>query len=155
MKVVIVGTGKTNETYLDQGIQVYLKRLIHYTNFELMWLPDVKKFSNTEDLLHKEGEQFLKVIQNDDYVVLCDEGGKIFSSKGLASFIEQRQIESTKRLIFIIGGAFGLAAKIRARANLFFSLSNLTFSHQMIRLFLIEQVYRAFTIIQNEKYHNE
>lgn len=155
MKILIAGIGKTNEKYLDEGMSIFLKRLKHYTQLDTNWLPDVKKFGNSQDLMDKEADVFLNLIDKDDYLVVCDEHGKSISSVQLAGFFEEHQTNGTKRIVILIGGAFGFSDRIKSQANLTLSLSNLTFSHQMIRLFLLEQVYRAYTIIRNEKYHNE
>ena len=155
MKVVVLGIGKTNEKYLEEGVSIFEKRLKHYTNFEMKLVPDVKKYVNASDLLEKEGEAFLQYIEKEDFLILCDERGKRMTSVGLADFLEKQQVNATRRLVFLIGGAFGIGNNLRERADFLMSLSDLTFSHQMIRLFLVEQIYRAFTIIRNEKYHNE
>jgi 23S rRNA (pseudouridine1915-N3)-methyltransferase len=155
MKIIILGIGKTNEKYLTEGIDIFTKRLKHYTNFELLLLPDVKAIYDSKVLIEKETEQFLKHIKDDDFLILCDERGRLLTSIELSEFLTKRMVESNKRVIFLIGGAFGVSESIKKRANFTLSLSNLTFSHQMIRLFLSEQIYRAFTIIKNEKYHNE
>ncbi len=155
MKVVLLSIGKTNEKYLEEGIKIYLKRLIHYTNFEYIELKDVKPTSDLEALKNSEAKQFISSIQKDDVVVLLDEHGKEYTSIGLSKYIVQLQNNSTKRIVFIIGGAYGFGNEIIDRSNTKISLSKLTFSHQMIRLFFVEQLYRAFTIIRGEKYHNE
>lgn len=155
MKVAVYGIGKTNESYLEEGIAIYLKRLKHYTNIEMLWLADVKKFSDQADLMAKESEHFQQQISNDDFLIVCDERGKSLTSKGMSMMLETRQVAGTKRVVFLIGGAFGVSDVLKKRADLLLSLSDMTFSHQMIRLFLMEQIYRAFTILRNEKYHNE
>jgi 23S rRNA (pseudouridine1915-N3)-methyltransferase len=155
MKIIILGIGKTNEKYLTEGIDIFTKRLKHYTNFELLLLPDVKTIYDSKVLIEKETEQFLKHIKDDDFLILCDERGRLLTSIELSELLSKRMVESNKRVIFLIGGAFGVSESVKKRANFTLSLSNLTFSHQMIRLFLAEQIYRAFTIIKNEKYHNE
>lgn len=155
MKILVLGIGITNEKYLDSGIEIYLSRLKHYVNLEMIMLQDVKKPSDQRDLMKKEAEAFKKKIETGDYIILCDEKGASPTSMQLASKIERFQVNSVKRLVFIIGGAFGFDPDFKKEANELFSLSKLTFSHQMIRLFLVEQIYRAYTIIKNEKYHNE
>lgn len=155
MKITILGIGKTNEKYLIEGIEIYTQRLKHYTNFEFTLLPDVKVTNDSKALINKESDQFFKQIRDDDFVILCDEKGKTLTSIGLSEILARKMVESSKRVVFLIGGAFGVSDSIKKRANFTLSLSNLTFSHQMIRLFLVEQIYRAFTIIKNEKYHNE
>ncbi|MBK8700062.1 MAG: 23S rRNA (pseudouridine(1915)-N(3))-methyltransferase RlmH [Saprospiraceae bacterium] len=154
MKVIVYSIGKTNESYLREGIKLYLERLKHYSNLEVVELKDVKPQANAATLMQLEGAGFLSQIQKDDYVVLLDERGDQMDSVTLSRFIEKQQVSSIKRLVFIIGGAFGVDDQLRERSDKIFSMSSMTFSHQMIRLFLLEQLYRAFTIIRGEKYHN-
>jgi 23S rRNA (pseudouridine1915-N3)-methyltransferase len=155
MKIALMVIGKTNEKYLEEGISLFIKRLSHYVNFELILIKDVKVTKDISQLKKQEGTAFLINVTNDDYVVLLDEKGKDFTSIELSKKIEHFQNISTKRLVFIIGGAFGFSDEMYSRANEKYALSKLTFSHQMIRLFFIEQLYRAYTIIRGEKYHNE
>ena len=154
MKVILLCIGKTNESYLKQGIEIFQDRLQHYTSFELAVLKDVKNPGNPVRLMEMEGQSFLQFLHEDDFLVLLDENGKSFTSTGLAQYIEKHQNGSTRRLVFAIGGAFGWSEPLRKRANFTMSLSAMTFSHQMIRLFMVEQIYRAYTIIKGEKYHN-
>lgn len=156
MKIELWVIGKTAFKYLDEGIAVYEKRLKHYVNFDLVVLPDVKNPPlSTEALKTKEGELILNKLQKDDLLILLDENGKHLTSIDFSKFIENQQINATKRIIFQIGGAYGFSEAVYARANQKMSLSKMTFSHQMIRLFFVEQLYRAFTILKGEKYHNE
>ena len=156
MKIELWVVGKTAFKYLEEGIVLYEKRLKHYTSFELVVLPDVKNPPlSTEALKMKEGELILNKLTKDDVLVLLDENGKHQTSMAFSKFIENQQINSTKRLVFQIGGAFGFSEAVYQRANFKLSLSKMTFSHQMIRLFFVEQLYRAFTIVRGEKYHNE
>ena len=154
MKVVVLCIGKTNESYLRQGISIYQDRLPHYTSFEYIEMKDVKHPGNTLKLLEMEGKSYLAQVQPDDFLILLDESGKEYTSAAMASHLEKHQINSTKRLVFAIGGAFGWSDEVKQRANMLLSLSKMTFSHQMIRLFLVEQLYRAYSIIKGEKYHN-
>lgn len=154
MKVVVLCIGKTNESYLRQGISIYQDRLPHYTSFEYIEMKDVKHPGNTLKLLEMEGKSYLAQVQPDDFLILLDESGKEYTSPAMASYLEKHQINSTKRLVFAIGGAFGWSDEVKQRANMLLSLSKMTFSHQMIRLFLVEQLYRAYSIIKGEKYHN-
>lgn len=154
MKILLLCIGKTNEKYLDEGIQIYLKRLKHYTSFSLEIIKDVKSMKDKGQFMQSEFEAFQKHLTKEDYIVLLDENGKEKTSKQLASFIEQKQVQSMKRLVFVIGGAYGFDPAFKKMADETLSLSKMTFSHQMIRLFFVEQIYRAFTIIRNEKYHN-
>lgn len=157
MKIELWLVGKTDANYLKEGIAAYEKRLKHYTTFEIQVLPEVKNGAALppDVLKQKEGDIMLQKLQKDDFFVLLDERGKTFSSIEFADFIEKKQLNGTRRLIFQVGGAFGFSEAIYQRANAQISLSRMTFSHQMIRVFFVEQIYRAFTIIKNEKYHNE
>jgi 23S rRNA (pseudouridine1915-N3)-methyltransferase len=154
MKIVVLVIGKTNEKYLEDGILIFLKRLKHYVSFDIQEIADVKGINDSKILMEKEADQFLKYIKDEDFLVLCDEKGKLLTSVEMSELISKKMTESTKKMIFLIGGAFGVSDAIRKRSNFILSLSKMTFSHQMIRLFLTEQVYRAYTIIKNEKYHN-
>jgi len=156
MKVEFWVIGKTSEAYLREGSAKYAKRLGHYLPFELRVLPDVKKAGKLSavQLQQKEGEQVLAQLQNDDFLCLLDERGKSYSSVEFAEFVEQKLQLSHKRLIFLVGGAFGFSDDLYQRANAKLSLSKMTFSHQMVRLFFLEQLYRAMTILRNEPYHN-
>ncbi len=156
MKIEFWVIGKTDFDYLKEGIAVYEKRLKHYVAYEMVVLADVKNPPlSMEALKTKEGEIILNKLQKDDFLILLDENGKQSTSMEFSQFIEKKQIDGTKRLIFQIGGAYGFSEAVYARANYKMSLSKLTFSHQMVRLFFIEQLYRAFTILKGEKYHNE
>lgn len=157
MKISLLCIGKTDDTYIKEGIDKYLKRLKHYIPFQLVEIPDVKNVKNMseEQQREKEGELFLKTLTNLDYVVLLDEHGKAFRSVEFSSYLEHKMINSTSHIVFLIGGPYGFAAKVKERANAKMSLSKMTFSHQMIRLFFAEQLYRAFTIMKGEPYHHE
>ena len=156
MKIALWAVGKTSFEYLKEGIALYEKRLRHYAPFEIVVLPDVKNPpAQAEQLKQKEGEILLQRLEKDDFLILLDENGKEFSSVAFSDFLEKQQFNGRKRLIFQIGGAFGFSDDVYARADAKISLSRMTFSHQMIRLFFVEQLYRAFTILKNEKYHNE
>jgi 23S rRNA (pseudouridine1915-N3)-methyltransferase len=156
MKIELWVVGKTAFKYLEEGIALYEKRLKHYTTFELVVLPDVKNPPlSTDALKTKEGELILNRLTKDDVLVLLDENGKQQTSMEFSKFIENQQINATKRVVFQIGGAFGFSEAVYNRANFKLSLSKMTFSHQMIRLFFVEQLYRGFSIIRGEKYHNE
>ena len=157
MKVKLIVVGKTSFDYLKEGESVYENRLIHYTNYERILIPDVKSpknFSN-EELKKKEGEAILAKITNQEYVVLLDEKGKYFNSVSFANWINQKINENVSILTFIIGGAYGFSRKLYERANQKISLSDMTFSHQLVRVIFLEQLYRAHTIIKGEPYHHE
>lgn len=155
MKLVLIQVGKTDAAYLQEGIKEYEKRLPHYSPFELVTIPDVKKVKDEADQKKKEGEAILLKLQGGDFIVLLDEGGKQFTSRKLSEFLQKKMNESLKRLVFIIGGPYGFSSELYQAANLKLSLSSLTFSHQMVRLFFLEQLYRAQTILRNEPYHHD
>lgn len=155
MKVEVWAIGKTSENYLETGIAIFEKRLKNYLPFQWLVLPGVKtKTTDGQLLRQEEGKLVLSKLNDEDFLVLLDERGKHFSSVELATWMQQRLNASHRRLIFLIGGAFGFSPEIYARANAELSLSRLTFSHQMVRLFFLEQLYRAMTILRNEPYHN-
>ena len=156
MKIEVWAIGKTSEAYLETGIAIFEKRLKNYLPFQLIILPNAK-LKTTDALLTKQEEAkiVLSKLNAEDYLILLDEHGKHFSSLELARRMEQLLSSSHRRIIFLIGGAFGFSQDVYQRANMQLSLSSMTFSHQMIRLFLLEQLYRAMTILRNEPYHNE
>lgn len=157
MKISLLVIGKTDAKYFVDAIREYENRLGHYIPFEMQIIPDIKNTKNLSESQQKdkEGELILKNLQAGDYVVLLDEHGKEFSSKQFANYIERKTHTVTKRLIFIIGGPYGFSEAIYNKASEKISLSRMTFSHQMIRLIFIEQLYRAMTILNNEPYHHE
>lgn len=157
MKIEFWIIGKTDKAYLKEGIEIYEKRIKRYLPFELQLIPDVKNAGKLapEQLKLKEEKLILSKLKPEDYLILLDEKGKVFSSVEYATFIEKLLTQSHKRLIFQVGGAYGFSKAIYSRANAKLSLSKMTFSHQMIRLFFLEQTYRALTILNNEPYHNE
>lgn len=156
MKVEAWAIGKTAEPYLETGVGIFEKRLKNYLPFTWTELPGVKiKTTDGAILKQEEGKMILSRVIPDDFLVLLDENGKQFSSTELARWLEQRLAASNRRLVFLIGGAFGFSTDVYARANMQISLSRLTFSHQMVRVFLLEQLYRAMTILRNEPYHNQ
>lgn len=157
MRIALINTGKTDKGFLLEGIATYEKRLAHYCQFSSM---DVNPGSSTAklppDLLkQKEAQMILKKINPNDHVVLLDERGKQLKSTALASWLNRRLSGSAKRIVFVSGGAYGFHEDLYQRANEMISLSLLTFPHQLVRLIFLEQLYRAFTIIRNEPYHNE
>ena len=156
MKSELIVIGKTVDKHIIACIEDYNKRISHYMSFGITTIPNIKDTKNmSEDIQkEKEGEMILKMIQPSDHVVLLDEYGKSFRSIEFAEWIEQKQIHARK-LVFVIGGPYGFSPKVYERANEKLSLSKMTFSHQMIRLIFIEQIYRACTIIKGEPYHHE
>ena len=157
MKIVLLTIGKTSEKYLIEGIAQYQKRLKHYTQFEMseiLNIKNAKNFSNAE-LMKKEGELILKQLQSSDHLVLLDDKGKDFSSPKFSEKLQSWMLSGKKRLVFVVGGAYGFSEDIYARGNEKLSLSKMTFSHQMVRLFFVEQIYRGYTILNNEPYHHQ
>lgn len=157
MNIKLLVVGKTVKGFVSDGVEEYTKRLKHYINFSIEVIQDVKNASSlsSAQLKEKEKELILKHISLDDYVILLDEKGREFSSTEFASFIQQKMNNSIKSLVFVVGGAFGFDERIKQQHNNKISISRMTFSHQMIRLLFTEQLYRAFTILKNEPYHNE
>lgn len=149
--------GKTGLPFLVAGEQEYLNRLKHYIPTTLVQLPDIKqaKSLREEQIKKMEGQQFLSKIQTQDTVILLDEGGKEFDSIGLSKHLQDQFNKGGKQLIFIIGGPYGFSDELYARANGKLSLSKLTFSHQMIRMLFLEQIYRSMTILRGEPYHHQ
>ncbi len=157
MKIVLLTIGKTSEKYLIEGIAQYQKRLKHYTQFEMLEILNIKNaknFSNAE-LMKKEGELILKQLQNSDHLILLDDKGKDFTSTKFAEKLQSWMLSGKKRLVFVVGGAYGFSEEMYSRGNEKLSLSKMTFSHQMVRLFFVEQIYRGYTILNNEPYHHQ
>lgn len=157
MKIVFLCVGATSESYLKEGCQIFEKRLKHYIPTSTEIIPELKKVNKISltDRKKKEGDLILKALQPGDHLILLDEKGKEFSSRGFSGFLQKKMLSGIKRLVFVVGGAFGFSPEVYAKANGKISLSQMTFSHQMIRLFFLEQVYRACTIMKNEPYHND
>lgn len=155
MKFRLIQIGKTEEKYLKEGISIYEKRLKHYTKFIVEEIPALKGAKNLsiEDQKKKEGELILQKITNSDFMVLLDEVGKEFNSPKFAQYL-QKKMNSGLDLTFVIGGPFGFSEDVYERANDKVALSQLTLTHQMVRLFFTEQLYRGFTILKGEKYHH-
>ena len=157
MNIKLIAIGKTDSAALQQLISTYEKRLVRYINFELQLLPDIKNSKSlTEELQKiKEGELILSNVESSHYLILLDERGKEYTSVTFADELQKKMNTSIKQLTFVIGGPYGFSQEVYNRANGKLSLSKLTFSHQMIRLFFVEQLYRAFTILRNEPYHHQ
>lgn len=154
MNIKIVMTGKTTESFVIEGFSTYLNRLKHYAKVEWMELPARKSNTDSAKILADEASMNLKIIDKTDFVVLLDEAGKEFTSTQFASWMEKHFVHQSGDLIFIIGGAYGFHQSLYERANFKMALSKMTFTHQMVRLIFAEQLYRAFTILKNEKYHH-
>lgn len=157
MKIWFWSIGKAHDSYVKEGVTEFTKRISKYFPVEWNIIPVPKNAGmlSEMDLKKREGQIILQWLKQDDFLVALDERGKQFSSEWLSDFLQERASASTKNLIFLIGGAFGLDAAVLKRAQSKLSLSQLTFPHQMVRLILAEQVYRACTIMQNEKYHHK
>jgi 23S rRNA (pseudouridine1915-N3)-methyltransferase len=157
VKLRILCIGKLSEPFLREGVEEYSKRLKRYLSFSCLELKEEKaggKKADARTIRELEGEKLLAKITPDAFVIILDEGGTGLSSEGLADLINRQMIHSTSELTAVIGGAYGLSDKVRQRGNFILSLSKMTFTHQMARLFLLEQLYRGFTILRNEPYHN-
>lgn len=156
MKIQFWTVGKNHEDFVKVGIDLFTKRISNYFNVDWNIIPMPKNAGIMEPniLKIKEGEAIMTQLSKEDYLVLLDERGKILTSENFAKFIETRTVESTKTLVFLIGGAYGVSDAILKRANYKWSLSALVFPHQLVRLILAEQVYRACSILRNEKYHH-
>ncbi len=157
MNIKLLAIGKTDDKNLQALIEQYQKRLSFYVKFDLEIIPDiknVKKLSEKEQK-EKEGELILSKISLSDLLVLLDENGKTFSSISFSEYLQKKMNAGIKTLVFVIGGPYGFSDSVYQKANEKVSLSSMTFSHQMVRLFVIEQIYRAFTILRNEPYHHQ
>lgn len=157
MKIEFLLTGKTEAAYLKEGISLYEERLKFYTSYSKKELPDVKNSSSLsrEQIKEREGEQILKNLGEADELVLLDERGTQISSEDFASRVEKWSHRGVKKIVFVVGGAYGFSDALYKRANEMISLSRMTFSHQMVRVIFLEQLYRAFTIIKGEPYHHK
>ena len=156
MKIKVLCIGKTDEAYITEGLQKYLNRLKHYASLEFVEIPDIKNRGKltAERLKDEEGRIILSKVSEKDHLILLDEGGKEFTSMQFSSFLQKRMIASND-LVFVIGGAFGFDNSVYSRAHEKIALSKMTFSHQMVRLFFVEQLYRGFSILKGEKYHHQ
>jgi 23S rRNA (pseudouridine1915-N3)-methyltransferase len=157
MKITFLTVGKTEDTYLKEGIDKYVKRLKHYTKLLIVEIDELKntKALTPEQQKAKEAELILKKITPLDHLVLLDENGTEFTSREFAGYLEKKGINSVTNMVFVVGGPYGFDQSVYDRANDKVSLSAMTFSHQMVRLFFAEQLYRAFTIIKGEPYHHQ
>lgn len=157
MKIILITVGKTDQQWLSDGIRQYTERLSHFCQFEFQVIPDIRNTRSMEASVQKEreGEQILKLLQPSDDVHLLDDKGLEMTSPQMAQWLEKRMSQSTKRLVFIIGGPYGFSPDVYNRVPGRLSLSRMTFSHQMVRLIFVEQLYRAFAILNNLPYHHE
>lgn len=157
MKIQLLVVGKTDARYMEDAISLYINRLSHYIPFEMEIVPDIKNTKNLSETQQKEkeGVQIMKYLRPGDYVVLLDEEGKQYTSLEFAAYIETSMHTVSKRMVFIIGGPYGFNDSLYKTASAKISLSRMTFSHQMVRLVFLEQLYRAMTILNNEPYHHQ
>jgi 23S rRNA (pseudouridine1915-N3)-methyltransferase len=157
MQIRLIAVGKTDHVAIQTLLEEYSKRLGFYIKFELEIIPDLKNSKNLSEASQKEkeGELILKKVQTSDELVLLDEQGKQYSSVDFSDYLQKKMNAGLKQLIFVIGGPYGFSDEVYQRANGKISLSKMTFSHQMVRVFFVEQLYRAFTILKNEPYHHQ
>ncbi len=157
MNIKLIVVSKTDIPYLQAGIEEYVGRLRHYCDFEMIVIPALKNLgkASTDEVKEREGQLILKQLEKADTIVLLDEHGREYTSVGFSKYLQKQMNAGTRTLAFVIGGAFGFSPAVYAAANHKISLSQMTFNHQMVRLFFTEQLYRAFTILHHEKYHNE
>lgn len=157
MKVSLWYIGKNKQHFVEDGVSYYINKIKHYCKFELKLFPKAKLGKHAKPAEHKKADavNVLAKLQASDVLILLDEGGKVYNSIEFAKWLEQKQVYAQGNIIFLVGGAYGFDQSLYDRANGKVSLSKMTFSHQMIRISFLEQLYRAYTIINNEKYHNE
>ncbi|HEY0608545.1 MAG TPA: 23S rRNA (pseudouridine(1915)-N(3))-methyltransferase RlmH [Chitinophaga sp.] len=157
MKIQLWSIGKDNDPYIRDGIAVFQKRLQHYVDFELRLIPTVKQAASLSipELKKQEARIITDMLQPQDFLVALDEHGKMMTTLQLADFLQQRTNAGTRQLVLLIGGAFGIDPSILQRAQWKLSLSSLTFPHQLVRLIMTEQLYRAYSVLHNEKYHHQ
>lgn len=156
MKIIFLVVGKTTQKWVQAGLDEYFNRLKHYATVEMIVIPEVKAGKTSpEKLKTLECQSILQQLGETDFVVLLDEKGKTYTSKQWAEQLQKWLNAAPKRIVFVVGGAFGFGGEVLQRANAKISLSTQTFTHQMVRVFFVEQLYRAFTILNGEKYHNE
>ena len=157
MKIKLLVIGKTDDKNLEQLIEKYQQRLNHYINFEIEIIPDIKNVKNLSQpqQKEKEGELIISKLKNTDQLMLLDEKGKEYRSLDFANFLQKKMNSGIKQLVLVIGGPYGFSEAVYKKTMGKVSLSKMTFSHQMIRLFVVEQLYRGFTILKNEPYHHE
>lgn len=157
MQIKLIAIGKTDDKQLQQLIELYQNRLKHYIKFDLEVIPDIKNAKNLSEKQQKEkeGDLILKKISPTDILVLLDENGKQFTSMDFSTYLQKKMNTGIKQLVFVIGGPYGFSEAVYQKAQGKISLSKMTFSHQMIRLFIVEQIYRGFTILKNEPYHHQ
>lgn len=154
MKLSIFSVGKANESYIKEGIEQFTKRIGHYYPIDWQMITP-SKLTDPAQIKKAEAENIFKALSKTDILILLDEKGKMLSSPGLANLIQKNANQSAQRIVFLIGGAYGVDSSIKDRANFTWSISELVFPHMLVRLLLAEQIYRACSILANEKYHHE
>jgi len=157
MKIKLLLVGRSEESYLRKGMDIYIGRLKHYVPFEVVEMPELRQTAalSREQIKEREGEMILKQVKDGDRVILLDEHGARYTSVAWARNMEQTITHSSRDIIFVIGGPYGFSKRVYDRKDSMVSLSDMTFSHQLVRLIFMEQLYRAFTIIKGEPYHHE
>ena len=157
MNIKLIVVSKTDIPYLQTGIDEYVGRLKHYCDFEIVVIPALKNLGkiSAEEIKEREGQLILKQLDKVDHVVLLDEHGREYTSVGFSEYLQKQMNAGIRTIVFVIGGAFGFSPSVYAKATHKVSLSQMTFNHQMVRLFFVEQLYRAYTILHHEKYHNQ
>ena len=152
----LICIGKTSFGYIQEGLDDYINRLKHFCKFQLKVLPDIKENLSRSELIKKEEQLIVKhLVNNNDYIVILDERGQQFTSLKFANWLDKKQVQGIKKIVVIIGGAYGFSEEFKTHVNEKISLSEMTFSHQIIRLIFTEQLYRAFSIIDKLPYHHE
>jgi 23S rRNA (pseudouridine1915-N3)-methyltransferase len=156
MKIVLLQTGKTSEKYINEGVTNFVVRLQKYSVFEIVTLTDIRNTRNmpVKEQKLREGEKIIQFLRNDDYIVVLDEHGKEFTTVEFSEKLEKIFMLQKKRIVFVIGGAYGFSEEVLSKADLRLSLSRMTFSHQVVRLLFMEQLYRVFTVLKGEPYHH-
>ncbi len=157
MRIALIFTGKTTERFIKEGIDNYINRISKYITFEIITIPEIKNTRNmpVREQKIKEGVKIFQSIRSDDYVILLDEKGTEYTTAEFAGMFEKALMVQRKRIVFIIGGPWGFADEVYSKAQLVLSLSRLTFSHQLVRLLFLEQLYRILTVINGDPYHHE
>lgn len=157
MKIILLLSGKTTDKYIAEGVDIYYERIRKYSPFEIIVIPELKNTRNMPQTEQKEreGAKILETIKSDDFVVALDERGKEFTTLDFSSWLEKSFLLPKKRIVFVIGGPWGFSRGVCNRADMLLSLSKMTFSHQIIRLLFMEQLYRIFTVIKGDPYHHQ
>ena len=157
MRITLLTVGKTDVKWVKEGLDLYCSRLVHYVPFQVVEIPELKNASalSRDQIKSREGELVLKNLRPSDEVILLDEKGREYRSTDFAALLQEKLSRSSRDLVFVIGGAYGFSPEVYSRADGKMSLSQMTFSHQMVRTIFAEQLYRAFTIIKGEPYHHE